>query len=203
MYVRDFYLPYYSFTSWYALAFINAVTVRSSHGYYFPRHTDTDTQAAAPTMIIGRVMFGEARPNDSWRRPSLPHMRTSMRSIAESIRFTSFRAAQTQDTAASTVDLPHEPNHGSHGTNLHDSALPLSYGDSMTANGAFERFKKQDGIAARSMSRRMYTVFSERHCWRERMRIRSKDRHGEFVRKDGGLSDIVGINGAGKLGRRC
>lgn len=56
-------------------------------------------------MIIGRVMAGEARPNDSWTRSSLPQMRTGMRSFAESLRFTSFRAARTQNTTT-TADLP-------------------------------------------------------------------------------------------------
>ncbi|KAF9009324.1 hypothetical protein BDZ89DRAFT_1167993 [Hymenopellis radicata] len=60
--------------------------------------------ATAPTLIIGRVVTGEAHPDDSWTRTCLPHMSTTVRRTAESIRFASFRPARTQDTNA--VELP-------------------------------------------------------------------------------------------------
>ncbi|KAF9012900.1 hypothetical protein BDZ89DRAFT_1167133 [Hymenopellis radicata] len=78
--VRDFYLPYLSSTSYYAYGLLNAVT------------------ALAPTMIMGRIMSGGARPNDSWIRSSLPSMGSTMRSLEESIRFSSVHSAQTQNT---------------------------------------------------------------------------------------------------------
>ncbi|KAF9002654.1 hypothetical protein BDZ89DRAFT_1241956 [Hymenopellis radicata] len=54
--------------------------------------------ALAPTMIIGRVMAGEARPNDSWTNSSLSPMGSTMRNLTESIRFSSFHPARTQNT---------------------------------------------------------------------------------------------------------
>ncbi|KAF8990095.1 hypothetical protein BDZ89DRAFT_1087269, partial [Hymenopellis radicata] len=45
----------------------------------------------APTLIIARVMAGQSRPNDSWSRPSLPHMRSDVLSSTD-----------TQTTSAST-----------------------------------------------------------------------------------------------------
>ncbi|KAF9047061.1 hypothetical protein BDZ89DRAFT_1058124 [Hymenopellis radicata] len=105
LYVRDFYTPSLATANWYAGSFLNTVT------------------AAAPTMIIGRVMAGEARPNDSWTRSSLPRMQTGMRSLAESLRFTSFRPARTQNTTT-TADLP------SHGlaSEFKETASTLSAG---------------------------------------------------------------------------
>lgn len=52
-------------------------------------------------MIIGRVMAGESRPNDSWTRPS-------MRSMAQSIHF-----ASNNQVPAVTLDLPDAPSHSS------------------------------------------------------------------------------------------
>ncbi|KAF9030234.1 hypothetical protein BDZ89DRAFT_1132536 [Hymenopellis radicata] len=83
--LRDFHLPYWSYTSDYMYGLINAVT------------------ALAPTMIIQRVMSGGARPNDSWIHSSLPSMGSTMRSLEESIQFDSVHPAQTQDTM-STLD---------------------------------------------------------------------------------------------------
>ncbi|KAF9020243.1 hypothetical protein BDZ89DRAFT_1043503 [Hymenopellis radicata] len=85
LYLRDVYMPNWSFTNYYAQGVLNAVT------------------ALAPTMIMGRVMSGGARPNDSWTRSSLPSMGSTMRSLEESIRFGSVHPAQTPDTM-STLD---------------------------------------------------------------------------------------------------
>ncbi len=57
--------------------------------------------AAAPTMIIGRIMAGDSRPNDSWTRSSLPHRRAT---ISGALRFTSLRSSQT----IGTVDIDSE-----------------------------------------------------------------------------------------------
>lgn len=43
-------------------------------------------------------MAGKARPNDSWTRPSLPHMDSNMRSLRESLHF-----ASVPDTGLSTT----------------------------------------------------------------------------------------------------
>ncbi|KAF9019147.1 hypothetical protein BDZ89DRAFT_1139516 [Hymenopellis radicata] len=88
--VRDFYLPYWSFTSDYAYGLLNAVT------------------ALAPTMIIQRVMSGGARPNDSWTHSSLPSMGSTICGLEESIQFGSVHPAQnitsTLDTAGQAED---------------------------------------------------------------------------------------------------
>ncbi|KAF9019355.1 hypothetical protein BDZ89DRAFT_1116799 [Hymenopellis radicata] len=81
--VHDFYVPYPVFTDWYVGAFLNAVT------------------AAAPTLIIGRVMAGKARLNDSWLH-TLPEIHTT--NIAGGMCFASNHAART-GTPAATVDL--------------------------------------------------------------------------------------------------
>ncbi|KAF9042710.1 hypothetical protein BDZ89DRAFT_1059576 [Hymenopellis radicata] len=86
LFVVNCYGLHWSYTNWYVQALLNAVT------------------ALAPTMIISRVMSGEARPNDSWTRPSLPHMCSTMRDMTESIRCSSFcpaRSVTTLDAASS------------------------------------------------------------------------------------------------------
>ncbi|KAF9026952.1 hypothetical protein BDZ89DRAFT_1161059 [Hymenopellis radicata] len=96
LYLRDFYLPYFSSANLYAQGMLNAVA------------------AAAPTMIIGRVMTGEASPNDSWTRTSLPHMRTNMRSIAENIRFASVHPTRTENSVLDTdVSVRQDVSHPS------------------------------------------------------------------------------------------
>ncbi|KAF9001788.1 hypothetical protein BDZ89DRAFT_1081615, partial [Hymenopellis radicata] len=56
----------------------------------------------APTLIIARVMAGQSRPNDSWSRPSLPHMRSNVLSDSESLQFASGPNHSTQTTSTST-----------------------------------------------------------------------------------------------------
>ncbi|KAF9018059.1 hypothetical protein BDZ89DRAFT_1074311 [Hymenopellis radicata] len=56
----------------------------------------------APTLIIARVMAGQSRPNDSWTRPSLPHMRSNVLSDTESLQFASAPNHNTQTTSTST-----------------------------------------------------------------------------------------------------
>ena len=58
-------------------------------------------QGIAPTLIIARVAAGHARPDDSWTRTSLPHLRTTMQSFAESMHFV--RPAGRNDTT--DIDL--------------------------------------------------------------------------------------------------
>ncbi|KAF9004120.1 hypothetical protein BDZ89DRAFT_1080694 [Hymenopellis radicata] len=53
----------------------------------YPQLVSYSITGIAPTLIIARVMAGHSRPDDSWTRPSLPHMQSNMRSIAESLRF--------------------------------------------------------------------------------------------------------------------
>jgi hypothetical protein len=48
-------------------------------------------------------MSGAARPNDSWTRTSLPHIRTGIRSIAQSMHFASVHTRRTQTTNASGI----------------------------------------------------------------------------------------------------
>ncbi|KAF9021396.1 hypothetical protein BDZ89DRAFT_1071508 [Hymenopellis radicata] len=56
----------------------------------------------APTLIIARVMAGQSRPDDSWTRPSLPHMRSDVLSTTESLQFASAPNHSTQTTSTST-----------------------------------------------------------------------------------------------------
>ncbi|KAF9019344.1 hypothetical protein BDZ89DRAFT_321363 [Hymenopellis radicata] len=85
--VHDFYAPYWAFGNLYVAAFVNSVT------------------AAAPTLIVGRVMAGETRLNDSWLH-TLPHIpTTTVQSTAGGLRFASIHAH-----TAATVDLPAHDN---------------------------------------------------------------------------------------------
>ncbi|KAF9018617.1 hypothetical protein BDZ89DRAFT_341903 [Hymenopellis radicata] len=87
--VHDFYVAYWAFGNWYFAALVNSVT------------------AAAPTLIVGRVMAGETRLNDSWL-PTLPHIpTTTVQSTAGGgLRFASIDPHIT----AATVDLPAHDN---------------------------------------------------------------------------------------------
>ncbi|KAF9038928.1 hypothetical protein BDZ89DRAFT_1110222 [Hymenopellis radicata] len=49
-----------------------------------------------------RVMAGQSRPNDSWTRPSLPHMGSDVLSSTESLQFAGGPNHSTQTTSAST-----------------------------------------------------------------------------------------------------
>ncbi|KAF9004155.1 hypothetical protein BDZ89DRAFT_1145741 [Hymenopellis radicata] len=80
--VHDFYVPYWAFGNWYIAAFVNSVT------------------AAAPTLIVGRVVAGETHPRD----PSLESGLTIPRSIVDGILFASMSARRN-----TTVQLPNVP----------------------------------------------------------------------------------------------
>ncbi|KAF9019341.1 hypothetical protein BDZ89DRAFT_1073097 [Hymenopellis radicata] len=86
--VYDFYAPYWAFGNLYVAAFVNSVT------------------ATAPTLIVGRVMAGETRLNDSWLH-TLPHIpTTTVQSTAGGLPFASLDPHIT----AATVDLPAHDN---------------------------------------------------------------------------------------------
>ncbi len=64
------------------------------------------TKAAAPTMIVGCVMVGEARLNDSWLH-TLSHIPTTYeQSIVGGLRFASIHP----DITTAAVDLPRLDN---------------------------------------------------------------------------------------------
>ncbi|KAF8899674.1 hypothetical protein CPB85DRAFT_1439900 [Mucidula mucida] len=71
VYAYEFYSPYVS---------VMAV-------YSYPQVISWSVTGIAPTLIIARVVAGKSRPNDTWTRPSLPHMRSDMQSFAESLQF--------------------------------------------------------------------------------------------------------------------
>ncbi|KAF8869248.1 hypothetical protein CPB85DRAFT_842988 [Mucidula mucida] len=74
--------------------------------YTYPAVISYSITGIAPTLIIARVMAGHSRPDDSWTRPSLPHLQSPMRSLAESLRFANFpeNSTGTQHTPAN-VDV--------------------------------------------------------------------------------------------------
>ncbi|KAF9025724.1 hypothetical protein BDZ89DRAFT_1135269 [Hymenopellis radicata] len=69
--------------------------------YTYPEVISYSITGIAPTLIIARVMAGHSRPNDSWTRPSLPHLRSPMRSLAESLQF-----ASAPDNSTGTEHTP-------------------------------------------------------------------------------------------------
>ncbi|KAF9039591.1 hypothetical protein BDZ89DRAFT_1129212 [Hymenopellis radicata] len=71
----------------YASEFYTNQTVMSATSYLI--NISYSITGIAPTLIIARVMAGHSRPDDSWTRSSLPHLRSPMRSLAESLRFAS------------------------------------------------------------------------------------------------------------------
>ncbi|KAF8992656.1 hypothetical protein BDZ89DRAFT_1086115 [Hymenopellis radicata] len=86
----------------YAYQFYTGATVLTAYNY--PVVISYSITGIAPTLIIARVMAGQSRPNDSWTRPSLPHMRSSVLSNTESLQFASGPNHSTQTTSASTGD---------------------------------------------------------------------------------------------------
>ncbi|KAF9019360.1 hypothetical protein BDZ89DRAFT_1073136 [Hymenopellis radicata] len=107
--VYDFYVPYWAFGNVYIAAFLNSVT------------------AAAPTLIVGRVVAGETRLNDSWLH-TLPHIPTTtvQSTGGGGLRFASIHAHIT----AATVDLPAHDNDCESQT----SAAPRSDAESSKPN---------------------------------------------------------------------
>ncbi|KAF9028130.1 hypothetical protein BDZ89DRAFT_1066287 [Hymenopellis radicata] len=69
------------------------------NAYPYPEVISYSITGIAPTLIIARVMAGQSRPNDSWSRPSLPHMRSNVLSDTESLQFAS---APNHTTSTST-----------------------------------------------------------------------------------------------------
>ncbi|KAF9036983.1 hypothetical protein BDZ89DRAFT_1061674 [Hymenopellis radicata] len=70
--------------------------------YPYPLVISYSITGIAPTLIIARVMAGQSRPNDSWTRPSLPHMRRDVLSDTESLQFASSPNHSMQATSTST-----------------------------------------------------------------------------------------------------
>ncbi|KAF9025742.1 hypothetical protein BDZ89DRAFT_1114132 [Hymenopellis radicata] len=128
VFARENGLSYWRFGNWYLEAFLNAVT------------------AAAPTMIIRRVMSGETRPDDG---PFLPSMGNSIRSFGNSIGLMTFRPPRRQaETVA--VDLVDESVDGHRyfedsdimlasmsGTNVQQKLLEEHYLDQEWSYGTF------------------------------------------------------------------
>ncbi|KAF9024904.1 hypothetical protein BDZ89DRAFT_1040827 [Hymenopellis radicata] len=75
--------------------------------YYYPLMMSYSITGIAPTLIIARVMSGQSQPSGSWTRSSLPRMRSTLQSIAESIRFAapSIHGTRMRPTTATNVDL--------------------------------------------------------------------------------------------------
>ncbi|KAF9043593.1 hypothetical protein BDZ89DRAFT_1128287 [Hymenopellis radicata] len=86
----------------YAYQFYTGAAVLTAYNY--PVVISYSITGIAPTLIIARVMAGQSRPDDSWTRPSLPHMRSSVLSNTESLRFASAPNHSTQTTSTSTGD---------------------------------------------------------------------------------------------------
>ncbi|KAF9015894.1 hypothetical protein BDZ89DRAFT_1076084, partial [Hymenopellis radicata] len=86
VYAYEFYSPY---------VFVMAV-------YSYPQVLSWSVTGIAPTLIIARVVAGKSRPNDSWTRPSLPHMGSNMQSFAESLHFAS---GPNHAATGTTIDL--------------------------------------------------------------------------------------------------
>ncbi|KAF8999893.1 hypothetical protein BDZ89DRAFT_1170524 [Hymenopellis radicata] len=84
----------------YAYQFYTGVAVFTAEPY--PEMISISITGIAPTLIIGRVMAGQSRPNDSWTRPSLPHMGSDVLSSTESLQFAGGPNHSTQTTSAST-----------------------------------------------------------------------------------------------------
>ncbi|KAF8990036.1 hypothetical protein BDZ89DRAFT_1087302 [Hymenopellis radicata] len=77
-----------------------SITIMTAN--YYPQIMSYSITGIAPTLIIARVMAGQSRPNDSWTRPSLPHMSSNVLSDSESLQFAGGPNHSTQTTSAST-----------------------------------------------------------------------------------------------------
>ncbi|KAF9038937.1 hypothetical protein BDZ89DRAFT_1061061 [Hymenopellis radicata] len=84
----------------YAYQFYTGAAIGTADPY--PRMISYSITGIAPTLIIARVMAGQSRPNDSWTRPSLPHMGSDVLSSTESLQFAGGPNQSTQTTSAST-----------------------------------------------------------------------------------------------------
>ncbi|KAF9007703.1 hypothetical protein BDZ89DRAFT_1079321 [Hymenopellis radicata] len=88
----------------YAIIYIALLIAYADHRdcLPYPMVISYSITGIAPTLIIARVMAGQSRPDDSWSRPSLPHMRSDVLSSTESLQFASAPNHSTQTTSAST-----------------------------------------------------------------------------------------------------
>ncbi|KAF9011512.1 hypothetical protein BDZ89DRAFT_1077690 [Hymenopellis radicata] len=77
-----------------------SITIMTAYPY--PMMISYSITGIAPTLIIARVMAGQSRPNDSWTRPSLPHMASDVLSSTESLQFAGGPNHSTQTASAST-----------------------------------------------------------------------------------------------------
>ncbi|KAF9029547.1 hypothetical protein BDZ89DRAFT_1065331 [Hymenopellis radicata] len=113
--------------------------------YMYPTVISYSITGIAPTLIIARVMAGHSRPDDSWTRPSLPHMRSNVLSASESLRFASMPNHSMQTTSANTgrvtanIDLEAqaqevvEETHEQDGDEDRAEAGPLASGHKLSA----------------------------------------------------------------------
>ncbi|KAF9027126.1 hypothetical protein BDZ89DRAFT_1160944 [Hymenopellis radicata] len=84
----------------YAYQFYGVARVVTAYSY--PMAISYSITGIAPTLIIARVMAGQSRPNDSWTRPSLPHMGSNVLSSTESLQFASAPNHSIQTTSTNT-----------------------------------------------------------------------------------------------------
>ncbi|KAF9017322.1 hypothetical protein BDZ89DRAFT_1045188 [Hymenopellis radicata] len=89
VYAYDFYSP--------------DVTVLTRHQY--PMVISFSITGIAPTLIIGRVMARQSRPNNASIPPTPPNMRSTMHSMAESSRFASASSHGTPTGHTTNTDL--------------------------------------------------------------------------------------------------
>ncbi|KAF9018495.1 hypothetical protein BDZ89DRAFT_1073831, partial [Hymenopellis radicata] len=73
--------------------------------YEYPMVISYSITGIAPTLIIGRVMAKQSRPNNVSIPPTLPNMRSTMHSIAESLRFASASSHGTRTGHTTNTDL--------------------------------------------------------------------------------------------------
>ncbi|KAF9021392.1 hypothetical protein BDZ89DRAFT_1042818 [Hymenopellis radicata] len=84
----------------YAYQFYTGAPVATAESYL--QIISISITGIAPTLIISRVMACQSRPDDSWTRPSLPHMWSNVLSNAESLQFASAPNHSTQTTSTNT-----------------------------------------------------------------------------------------------------
>ncbi|KAF9024906.1 hypothetical protein BDZ89DRAFT_1135731 [Hymenopellis radicata] len=73
--------------------------------YTYPQMISYSVTGIAPTLIIARVMAGQSRPNNAPTPPTLPNMRSTMHSPAESLQFAGASSHGTRTGRTNTVDL--------------------------------------------------------------------------------------------------
>ncbi|KAF9020935.1 hypothetical protein BDZ89DRAFT_257827 [Hymenopellis radicata] len=73
--------------------------------YTYPEVISCSVTGIAPTLIIARVMAGQSRPNNAPTPPTLPNMRSTMHSPAESLQFADASSHGTRTGRTNTIDL--------------------------------------------------------------------------------------------------